>query len=84
MACYSEAVRLSAEALPMTLRARFAFLTQQMLEHGPDLGAPPIKALEDGLLKMCFKGAEGIARVLYCVMHCVMAGLRIMGLHNFN
>ena len=39
---YSEAVRLDVDALPLTLRVRYALLTQRMLEHGPDLGAPHI------------------------------------------
>ena len=76
---YSEAVRLDVDALPLTLRVRYALLTQRMLEHGPDLGAPHTKALGAGLLEMRLKGAEGIARVLYCAM----VGRRIVVLHSF-
>lgn len=76
---YSEAVRLDVDALPLTLRVRYALLTQRMLEHGPDLDAPHTKALGAGLLEMRLKGAEGIARVLYCAM----VGRRIVVLHSF-
>lgn len=76
---YNEAVRLDVDALPLTLRVRYALLTQRMLEHGPDLGAPHTKALGSGLLEMRLKGAEGIARVMYCCM----VGRRIVVLHSF-
>ena len=76
---YSEVVRLEVDALPLTLRVRYASLTQRMLEFGPDLGEPHTKALGAGLLEMRLKGAEGIARVLYCTM----AGRRIVVLHSF-
>lgn len=62
---YNEAVRLGVDALSLTLRVRYAVLTQRMLVHGPDLGAPHTKALGAGLLEMRLKGAEGIARVMY-------------------
>ena len=76
---YSEAVRLEVDALPMTLRVRYAMLTQRMSEHGPHLGEPHTKALGDGLLEMRLKGAEGIARVMYCTQ----VGRRIVVLHSF-
>ena len=76
---YSEVVRLEVDALPLTLRVRYASLTQRMLEFGPDLGEPHTKALGAGLLEMRLKGAEGIARVLYCAM----VGRRIVVLHSF-
>ena len=76
---YSEVVLLEVDALPLTLRVCYASLTQRMLEFGPDLGEPHTKALGAGLLEMRLKGAEGIARVLYCTM----AGRRIVVLHSF-
>lgn len=76
---YSESVRLEVDALPVTLRARYALLTQRMMVYGPNLGEPHTKALGDGLLEMRLKGAEGIARVMYCVM----VERRIVVLHSF-
>ena len=76
---YSEVVLLEVDALPLTLRVRYASLTQRMLEFGPDLGEPHTKALGAGLLEMRLKGAEGIA----CVLYCTMAGRRIVVLHSF-
>lgn len=76
---FNEAVRLEVDALPLTLRVRYASLTQRMLEFGPHLGAPHTKALGAGLLEMRLKGGEGIARVLYCTM----VGRRIVVLHSF-
>ena len=76
---YSESVRLEVDGLPVTLRARYALLTQRMMVYGPHLGEPHTKALGDGLLEIRLKGAEGIARVMYCVM----VGRRIVVLHSF-
>jgi phage-related protein len=76
---YSEAVRLEIEALPFTLRVRYALLTHRMLEVGPNLNEPHTKAIDDGLFELRLKGAEGIARVMYCTL----VGRRIVMLHSF-
>jgi phage-related protein len=39
-----------------------------MIEHGPNLGLPHTDALGGGLFELRLKGAEGIARVMYCLM----------------
>jgi phage-related protein len=46
---------------------------------GANLGNPHTKALGDGLLELRLKGAEGIARVMYCTL----VGRRIVMLHSF-
>lgn len=50
-----------------------------MVIYGANLGEPHTEALGDGLFELRLKGAEGIARVLYCT--CV--GRRIVMLHSF-
>ena len=76
---YSDAVRLGIDALPLTLRARYAVLTARMIEQGPNLGEPHTKAFGEGLFELRMKGAEGIARVFYCTL----IGRRIVMLHSF-
>lgn len=76
---YSDAVQLEIDALPQSLRVRYAFLTARMKNSGPHLGDPHSKALGDGLLELRLKGAEGIARVMYCTL----VGRRIVMLHCF-
>lgn len=76
---YSEAVRGEIDALPMTLRVRYAVLTARMVAYGPNLGEPHTEAFGGGLFELRLKGAEGIARVFYCVQ----VGRRIVMLHSF-
>lgn len=76
---YSEAVEAEIDALPMTLRVRYAVLTQRMLEYGANLGEPHTEAFGGGLFELRLKGAEGIARVFYCTQ----VGRRIVMLHSF-
>ena len=66
-------------ALPRTLLARYLSLADRMVIYGPNLGEPHTKAMGDGLFEMRLKGAEGIARVLYCTL----VGRRIVVLHSF-
>lgn len=76
---YNEAVRVEIDALPLTLRVRYAVLTDRMAEHGANLGEPHTEAFGGGLFELRLKGAEGIARVFYCTM----VGRRIVMLHSF-
>ncbi len=65
---YSEKVQEDVLALPDTLQARFIVLTARMIEHGPNLGLPHTDAIGGGLFELRLKGAEGIARVMYCLL----------------
>lgn len=76
---YSDAVRLDIDALPHTLRARYAGMTARMVEHGPHLGEPHTKAFGNGLFELRLTGAEGIARVFFCTL----INRRIVMLHSF-
>jgi phage-related protein len=46
---------------------------------GADLGMPHTRAMGDGLFELRLKGAEGIARVFYCML----VGRKIVFLHHF-
>jgi phage-related protein len=77
---FSEAVRLDVAALPFDMRARYAAYTGRMKQFGPNLGMPHSRAMGGGLFELRLKGADGIARVFYCV---VREG-RIVMLHCFT
>ena len=76
---YSDAVRAGIDALPMTLRVRYAALALRMVSAGPNLGEPHTESFGGGLFELRIKGAEGIARVFYCTL----IGRRIVMLHSF-
>ncbi len=76
---YSDAVQEQIMELPDTLAARYIVLTRRMIALGPNLGEPHTKAFGDGLFELRLKGAEGIARVLFCTL----VGKRIVMLHGF-
>ena len=76
---YSDAVIEGILALPDTLAARYLLLTRRMVAVGPNLGEPHTKAMGHGLFELRLKGAEGIARVVYCTQ----VGRRIVMLHSF-
>ena len=76
---YSAGVQAQVLELPDTLAARYIVLTRRMLAIGPNLGEPHTKAMGGGLFELRLKGAEGIARVLYCTL----VGKRIVMLHSF-
>ena len=76
---YTDDLEIQVLALPETLLARYFYLTDRMVVSGPNLGEPHTKALGDGLLELRLKGAEGIARVMYCTL----VGRRIVMLHSF-
>ena len=50
-----------------------------MIALGPNLGEPHTQAFGEGLFELRLKGAEGIARVLFCTL----VGRRIVMLHSF-
>ena len=65
--------------LPVTLQARFIGLTDRMMEHGPNLGLPHTDAFGGGLFELRLKGADGIARVFFCLI----VKQQIVMLHSF-
>lgn len=61
------------------MRARYAAYTGKMKQFGPNLGMPHTRAMGGGLFELRLQGADGIARVFYCVAH----ERRIVMLHSF-
>lgn len=59
--------------------ARYIVLTRRMVAIGANLGPPHTDAFGDGLFELRLKGAEGIARVMYCTL----VGRLIVMLHCF-
>ena len=76
---YSQEVQEEIMNLPVTLQARFIGLTDRMMEHGPNLGLPHTDAFGGGLFELRPKGAEGIARVFFCLI----VKQQIVMLHSF-
>ena len=76
---YSTKVQEQIIELPDTLAARYIVLTRRMLAIGPNLGEPHTKPMGGGLFELRLKGAEGIARVFFCML----IGKRIVVLHSF-
>lgn len=76
---YSQEVQEEIMNLPATLQARFIGLTDRMMEHGPNLGLPHTDAFGGGLFELRLKGAEGIARVFFCLI----VKQQIVMLHSF-
>ena len=76
---YDDALEAQVLGLPRTLLARYLSLADRMVIYGPNLGEPHTKTMGDGLFEIRLKGAEGIARVLYCTL----VGRRIVVLHSF-
>lgn len=79
IAYYSESVQTEVFALPAGFVARFIRYTDRMEIYGSDLGMPHTRAMGEGLFELRLKGAEGIARVFYCLR----IGKRIVMLHQF-
>jgi len=78
--CYfSLTVQDDILSLPTTLAARYVVLTRRMEAVGPNLGEPHTKSIGQGLLELRLKGAEGIARVFFCMQ----VGRQIVMLHSF-
>jgi phage-related protein len=65
---YNKAIEEAVLALPDSLLARYARLTEVMKEYGPNLGMPHTKAMGDSLFELRLKSKEGIARVFYCTV----------------
>jgi phage-related protein len=76
---FSEAVRLDVASLSLDMRARYAAYTERMKQFGANLGMPHTRTMGGGLFELRLKGADGIARVFYCVAH----ERRIVMLHSF-
>ena len=76
---YSQEVQEEIMNLPVTLQARYIGLTDRMMDHGPNLGLPHTDAFGGGLFELRLKGAEGIARVFFCLV----VKQKIVMLHSF-
>jgi phage-related protein len=61
------------------LAARYVELSRRIVAFGPNFGEPHTNAFGKGLFELRLKGAEGIARVLFCTL----VGQRIVMLHGF-
>ena len=66
------------DALPVSIRASYARITERMLVFGPNLGMPYTRAMGDGLFEIRVHGREGIARIFYCSL----IGRKIVMLHG--
>lgn len=76
---YSAKVQTDILELPKTITAKYFSYIDLMQEYGANLGMPHTKAMGDGLFELRLKGAEGIARVFYCVI----INRQIVMLHSF-
>ncbi len=76
---YSQEVQEEIMNLPVTLQARYIGLTDRMMDYGPNLGLPHTDAFGGGLFELRLKGAEGIARVFFCLV----VKQKIVMLHSF-
>lgn len=65
--------------LPDRLLARYLHLAGLLEEYGPMLGMPHVRHMGSKLFELRVKGAEGIARAMFCVR----TGRRIVVLHVF-
>ena len=76
---YSDDVRLAIAALPVSIRAGYARLTELLEDFGLELRMPHSRAMGGGLFELRPRDKEGIARVFYCTL----VGRRIVILHSF-
>ena len=76
---YNEQVQEDIMNLSDKVQARYIGLTSRMIEHGPNLGLPHTDSFGSGLFELRLKGAEGIARVFFCMM----VEKKIVMLHSF-
>ncbi|NHB98003.1 type II toxin-antitoxin system RelE/ParE family toxin [Photorhabdus stackebrandtii] len=76
---YNDSVRADIDRWPITLRVRYAKLTERMKEFGGSLGEPHTSAFGNGLFELRVKGGEGIGRVFFCTI----VDKRIVILHSF-
>jgi|SRR6185312_15729328 len=76
---YNEAVFEKIETLPKKLLGKYGAITNRMIEHGPILGMPYVKAMKKGLYEIRLKSEEGIARVFFCIA----VNSTIIILHSF-
>jgi len=76
---YSDSVQEEILAMPTGYLGSYLRYADRMEVFGPDLGMPHTRAMGDGLYELRLKAAEGIARVLYCII----VGRKIVMLHQF-
>ena len=65
---YNKKVKKQVFALPENVLANFLHIAELIEEHGPKTGMPFTGSIGSGLLEICAKGKEGIARALYCCL----------------
>ncbi len=56
IAYYNVSVEQSIRNLDKSVKAKYFAITDMMLEHGPNLGMPYMKAIGDGLFEIRAKG----------------------------
>jgi phage-related protein len=67
------------KALPVSIRADYARLTELLENFGCELRLPHSRAMGKGLFELRPRGKEGIARIFYCMVR----GKSIIVLHGF-
>ena len=63
---YDDSVSSDVLSLPPKIQAKMLRLFDLVEEHGPQLGEPHSKPLNDGLFELRVKAQEGIARSIFC------------------
>lgn len=76
---YNDDVRQDVDRWPVSLRARYARLTERMKIYGGNLGEPHTKAFGNGLFELRVKAETGIGRAFFCTK----VGRKIIILHSF-
>lgn len=72
-------LQTTIEEFPAGLLARFVYLTERMLEFGPNLGMPHTRSFGKGLFELRLKSKEGFGRVFFFTM----VERKIVMLHAF-
>ena len=76
---YSQQVADGIKNWPSKIRGKYLRTIDLIEEHGPQLGAPFTKALNNGLFEIRIKAQEGIGRAFFCYRQ----GNEIIVLHTF-
>lgn len=63
---FNHIVTETLEKWPPKLRAKYLRIIDSIEEHGPNLGNPLTKAIQDGLFEIRVKAKEGIGRAFFC------------------
>lgn len=76
---FNDSVQNEVFGWPDGIQASFTRITEQITEHGPNLGMPYTRPFGDGLFEIRAKGREGIGRAFFCTL----VGRRVVILHGF-